>query len=181
MVKNFLKSSVLASAKSTSIMYKILILAAELVDWDSLRAAWATSVQSGVLTIEVPLIESATSSSWKQIDCAAGTVIPSIAPGEAPQDGIATINASVDGVDETVLDFAYGMQGEEVVAVIERCADGKKFIFANPCTGGMVFQYQSIGALDGNKAGMSFTLTGKDCPVPMLVYSPTEEVEDNEF
>lgn len=174
MVKNFLKSSVLASAKSTSIMYKILILAAELVDWDSLRSAWSDAVKNGVLTIAVPLIESASASSWKQIDCAAGTVVPAIAPGEAPQDGVATINASVDGVDETVLDFAYSMQGEEVVAVVERCSDGKKFIFANPCTGGMVFQYQSIGAQDGNKAGMNFTLTGKDCPVPMLVYAPEE-------
>ena len=99
-------------------------------------------------------------------------MVPVINAGEAPQDGKAELTAIAEGVDENTLDWAFNMQGEEVVAIVERCSDGKKFLYANPCTGGMTFQYQSIGAQDGGTAGINFTLSGSDCPEPMLVYEP---------
>jgi hypothetical protein len=36
----------------------------------------------------------------------------------------------------------------------------------------MTFQYQSIGSQDGGIAGINFTLSGADCPKPMVVYAP---------
>lgn len=170
MVKNLSKADVSVSSKSTSILFTIALLAAELVDWVTLRTQWQAA--TGKLTQQIPLVESATADAWKSVDCGAGTVVPSIAGGESPYDGVATINAIAEGIDEATLDWAYNMQGEEVVAVVTRCSDGKKFVFANPCTGGLVFKYESIGSQDGGKAGIAFTLTGRDCPKPALVYEP---------
>lgn len=174
MVKDFKKTQVVAASKSAKLLFKITLFAAAVVDWAELLRNWATSVSGATLTVALPFLEGTTDAeqAGHVLECKAGSVTFSVAPGETPTEGVATVNGVLEGVDENSLEVAYGLQGEEVVAVVERCSDGKKFIFANPCTGGAVFQYQTIGAQDGGEAGISFTLTGKDCPQPMLVYDP---------
>ena len=171
MTFNMKKSDVPTKAKSNLYNYIITFILASLVDWDALQTLW-NNVSGAVLTSAVPLTSGAQQSDWHTLECGANTVVPTINPGEAPMDGKAEITGIVEGVDETTLGWAYGMQGEEVVPIVTRCSDGKKFIFANPCTGGMTFQYQSIGGQDGGKSGIAFQLTGTDCPKPMLVYAP---------
>lgn len=171
MIPNLSKSSIKAQDKSLTHLYRIRLLDAAAVDWDALREAWA-SVSGATLNRAIPTLDTATDKAWHTVDCKGNTVTVSVAPGEAPANGVATVSGVVEGINETTLAWAYDMQGREVVAVIERCADGKQFIFANPCTGGVTFQYQTIGSQDGNTAGISFNLTGIECPKPMLVYAP---------
>ena len=174
-VKNKTRKDVNAASKSTKFSYIITLVAASIVDWAALAALWKAKT-GAKLTSKLPLLEllqgESEADQYHTIECKPGTVVPVINAGEAPQDGKAEITAIAEGVDENTLDWAYGMQGEEVVAIVERCSDGKKFLYANPCTGGMTFQYQSIGAQDGGTAGINFTLSGSDCPEPMLVYEP---------
>lgn len=172
MLKDFKKTDVVAASKSSKLLFVITLYSAAVVDWAKLLTDWTTSVTGAKLTTALPFLEgtSQEEQNGHVLECKSGSVTFGVAPGETPTDGAATINGILEGVDETSLDVAYGLQGEEVVAVVTRCSDNKKFIFANPCTGGVVFQYQQIGAQDGGEAGISFTLTGKDCPTPMLVY-----------
>lgn len=176
-VKNNSRKNVTAASKSTKYNYIITLVAAAIVDWAALAALWKAK-QGAKLTSKLPLLAlpdgETEADQYHTIECKPSTVVPVINAGEAPMDGKAEITAIAEGVDESTLDWAYGMQGEEVVAIVERCSDGKKFLFANPCTGGMTFQYQSIGAQDGGTAGINFTLTGADCPEPMLVYEPAQ-------
>ena len=174
MLPNFSKSSVTGNAKSTKLLFILTLYAAAAIDWDALRAIWAAAVENGKLTALPLLTGTGIDSTAHTLECKSGSVSFSVAPGEAPQDGVATVSGVLDGVAEDQLKTAYALQGEEVVAIVERCSDGKKFIFANPCTGGVTFQYQSIGAQDGGEAGVAFNLTGKDCPVPVLIFE--EEV-----
>jgi|GEM_PF-1007320 len=172
MLPNFSKSSVTGASKSTKYLFLLTIYAAAAIQWDRLRTLWAAAVEAGRLT-ELPLVtDTGADKNPHTLECKSGSISFSVAPGEAPQDGVATVSGTLDGLAEDQLKTAYALQGEEVVAVIERCSDGKKFIFANPCTGGGTFQYQNIGALDGGESGVSFNITGKDCPVPVLVYEP---------
>ena len=171
-VKNIKKSDVVANAKSAKFAYIITLIAAAVIDWKAVSAI-VSALDGAKLTSKIPFLEGVTEENeMHEIECKAGTVIPVINPGEAPMDGNAQITGIVEGLDEKTLDWAYSMQGEEVVAIVERCSDGKKFAFLNPCTGGLTFQYQSIGAQDGGNAGINFQLTGSDCPKPMLVYEP---------
>ena len=175
-VKNNSRKNVTAASKSTKYNYIITLVAAALVDWAALASLWKNNRTGAKLTAKLPLLAlpdgETEADQYHTIECKPSTVVPVINAGEAPMDGKAEITAIAEGVDESTLDWAYGMQGEEVVAIVERCSDGKKFLFANPCTGGMTFQYQSIGAQDGGTAGINFTLSGSDCPEPMLVYEP---------
>ncbi|MBQ6983889.1 MAG: hypothetical protein IJQ20_03070 [Paludibacteraceae bacterium] len=174
-VKNKTRKDVNAASKSTKFSYIITLVAASIVDWAALAALWKAKT-GAKLTSKLPLLAlpqgESEADQYHTIECKPGTVVPVINAGEAPQDGKAEITAIAEGVDENTLDWAFNMQGEEVVAIVERCSDGKKFLYANPCTGGMTFQYQSIGAQDGGTAGINFTLSGSDCPEPMLVYEP---------
>ena len=174
-VKNNSRKNVNAASKSTKYNYIITLVAAAIVDWAALAALWKAKT-GAKLTSKLPLLAlpqgESEADQYHTIECKPGTVVPVINAGEAPQDGKAEITAIAEGVDEGTLDWAFNMQGEEVVAIVERCSDGKKFLFANPCTGGMTFQYQSIGTQDGGTAGINFTLSGSDCPEPMLVYEP---------
>lgn len=169
-----MKTQVSAASKSAKLLFVIYIYAAAVIDWAKLLRVWSEAVSGATLHGDLPFLEGTSSAEQEGhiLECKAGSVTFSVAPGETPTEGVATINGVLEGVDENSLEVAYGLQGEEVVAIVERCSDGKKFIFANPCTGGAVFQYQTIGAQDGGEAGISFTLTGKDCPQPMLVYEP---------
>lgn len=176
-VKNKTRKEVNAASKSTKYSYIITLVAASIVDWAALTALWKAKT-GAKLTSKLPLLAlpegESEADQYHTIECKPGTVVPTINAGEAPQDGRAEITAIAEGVDENTLDWAYNMQGEEVVAIVERCSDGMKLLFANPCTGGVTFQYQSIGAQDGGTAGVNFTLTGADCPEPMLVYEPAQ-------
>lgn len=174
MITDFVKASVTSAAKSMKMLFVITLYPASVVDWEALRAAWAQKATAGKLTCPLPFLTGTAQDEQDGhvLECKAGSVTIGVAPGEAPQDGVATISGVLEGLAEDQLATAYSLQGEEVVAVVERCSDSKRFIFANPCTGGVVFQYQQIGAQDGGEAGISFNLTGKDCPVPMLVYEP---------
>lgn len=176
-VKNKTRKDVNAASKSTKFSYIITLVAASIVDWAALAALWKAKT-GAKLTSKLPLLalpEGETEADqYHTIECKPGTVVPVINAGEAPQDGKAEVTAIAEGVDEKTLDWAYSMQGEEVVAIVERCSDGMKLLFANPCTGGVTFQYQSIGTQDGGTAGVNFTLTGADCPEPMLVYEPAQ-------
>lgn len=182
MITNFKKSDVAEASKSSTLRHILTWYNSQDVDWDELYTQWR-QITGGVYDQTLPLVEDENSNTPEPItiECENGMTM-SVAPGETPTDGVATISASVAGIDETTLELAYQMQGREGVAIIERCSDGKKFIFANPCTGGVTFQYQTIGTLDSNKAGISFQLTGAGCPRPMLVYEPdsTGEVDDSE-
>lgn len=173
MTRNMKKSQVAAAEKSAKFSYIITIFAAAVIDWAALQALWA-AMTGAKLTSQLPFLSGATDDdkAGHTIECKAGTVVPTINPGEAPMDGNAQITGIVEGINEDSLAWAYELQGEEVVAIVERCSDGKKFLFANPCTGGVTFQYQSIGAQDGGTAGINFQLTGTDCPKPMVVYEP---------
>ena len=182
MTKNIKKKDVAATSKSAKFAFIITFIEALIVDWAALQTLWAAKT-GAKLTSQVPLLtlpQGKTADDYTHtVECKAGSITPVINAGESPMDGKAQITGIVDGIDENTLDWAYGMQGEEVVAIVERCSDGKKFIFANPCTGGMTFQYQSIGAQDGGTAGINFQLTGGDCPEPMLVYEPAA-VQNNQ-
>lgn len=166
MVKGIDKSKVPATSKALTMKYIIAIIAANFVDWEAFNTIWKNAT-GGKITSDVPLTTSAPL--WMNFECAPGSVSFNVTPGESPYNGRAQISAIVDGVDETTLDWAFACQGEEVVAKVTRCSDGKVFVFANPCTGGMTFQYQQIGSQDGGKAGISFNLTGTDCPQPVMV------------
>ena len=176
-VKNKTRKEVNAASKSTKYYYIITLVAASIVDWAALAALWKAKTGAKI-TSKLPLLElpegESEADQYHTIECKPGTVVPVINAGEASQDGRAEITAIAEGLDDKTLDWAYGMQGEEVVAIVERCSDGMKLLFANPCTGGVTFQYQSIGTQDGGTAGVNFTLTGADCPEPMLVYEPAQ-------
>ena len=171
MTKNAKKSDVTAGAKSSKFAYILTIIPADIVDWPALLTLWQAAT-AGKLASQVPLLTGSSSDDFKTIECKGNTVVPVVNAGEAPTDGKAEISGTVEGVNDKTLEWAYSAQGTENVVIAERCSDGTKFIFANPCTGGMVFQYQSIGAQDGGVAGISFKFIGEDCPVPMLVYAP---------
>ena len=176
-VKNKTRKEVNAASKSTKYNYIITLVAAAIVDWAALAALWKAKTGAKI-TSKLPLLAlpegESEADQYHTIECKPGTVVPVINAGEAPMDGKLEITAIAEGVDDKTLDWAYGMQGEEVVAIIERCSDGMRFLCANPCTGGLTFQYQSIGAQDGGTAGVNFTLSGSDCPEPMLVYEPAQ-------
>jgi hypothetical protein len=175
MVKNIKRKDIDAKSKSTKFAFIITLIEAAIVDWAALSTLWAAK-QTAKLTSQVPYLElqqdDTVANHTLTLECKPGTVVPIINAGEAPMDGKAEITAIVEGVDENTLQMAYENQGKEMIAIVERCSDGKKFLFANPCTGGMTFQYQSIGAQDGGTSGINFTLSGADCPEPMLVYEP---------
>lgn len=175
MVKNIKRKEVDAKSKSTKYSFIITLIEASIVDWAALAALWAAKT-GAKLTSQIPYLTLTSPDTPADhtcvIECKPGTVVPVINAGEAPMDGKAEITGIAEGLDENTLAFAYETQGKEVVAIVERCSDGKKFLFANPCTGGMTFQYQSIGAQDGGTAGINFTLSGADCPEPMLIYEP---------
>ena len=170
--ENFKKSAVAEASKSTTLRHILTWYDAKDVDWQALYEDWK-NIEGATMTSDLPLIAIGDNDPDPiVIECETGMTM-SVAPGETPTDGVATVGASVAGVDETTLELAYQMQGREGVAIVERCSDGKKFIFANPCVGGVTFQYQTIGALDTNKAGIRFTLTGAGCPKPLMVYKPS--------
>ena len=175
MVKNVKRKDVDAKSKSTKFSFIITLIEAAIVDWAALAALWAAKT-GAKLTSQVPYLELTSPDTVADhtlvLECKPGTIVPVVNAGEAPTDGKAEITGIVEGIDENTLQMAYENQGKEVIAIVERCSDGKKFLFANPCTGGMTFQYQSIGAQDGGTAGINFTLSGADCPEPMLVYEP---------
>lgn len=176
-VKNKTRKEVNAASKSTKFSYIITLVAASIVDWAALNAIWKQKTGAKI-TSKLPLLElpqgESEADQYHTIECKPGTVVPVINAGEAPMDGKLEITAIAEGLDDKTLEWAYGMQGEEVVAIIERCSDGMRFLGANPCTGGLTFQYQSIGAQDGGTSGVNFTLSGSDCPEPMLVYEPAQ-------
>ncbi len=171
MLPDYSKQTLKGTDKSTKLSFILTLYAASVIAWDALQNAWESAVAAGKLTTALPIVQGVVGTPYNTIECKSGSVSFSVAPGEAPA-GVATISGVIDGVAEDQLKTVYALQGEEVVAIVTRCADGKKFVFANPCTGGVTFQYQTIGALDGGEAGISFNLTGKDCPVPVLVYEP---------
>ena len=175
MVKNIKRKDIDAKSKSTKFAFIITLIEAAIVDWAALSTLCAAKT-TAKLTSQVPYLElqqdDTVANHTLTLECKPGTVVPIINAGEAPMDGKAEITAIVEGVDENTLQMAYENQGKEMIAIVERCSDGKKFLFANPCTGGMTFQYQSIGAQDGGTSGINFTLSGADCPEPMLVYEP---------
>ena len=171
MTKNIKKSDVTAAAKSNKYAYILTVIPAGIVDWAALQTLWLAAT-GGKLTSQVPLLTGSSTDDFKTIECKGDTIVPVINAGEAPTDGKAEISGTVEGINDKSLEWAYGAQGTENIVIAERCSDGTKLIFANPCTGGLVFQYQSIGGQDGGSAGISFKFTGADCPVPMLVYAP---------
>ena len=180
MVKNIKRKDVDAKSKSTKFSFIITLYEAAIVDWAALAALWKAKT-GAKLTSQLPFLELTSPDTVDDhtitLECKPGTVVPVVNAGEAPMDGKAEITGIAEGIDENTLAFAYETQGKEVVALVERCSDGKKFLFANPCTGGMTFQYQSIGAQDGGTAGINFTLSGADCPEPMLIYEPAQATQ----
>lgn len=174
-VKNIKRKDIDAKSKSAQFSFIITLIEAAIVDWSALAALWK-AMTGAKLTSQVPYLTLTSPDTVEDhtcvLECKPGTVVPVVNPGEAPMDGNGEITGIVEGIDENTLAFAYDMQGKEVVAIAERCSDGKKFLFANPCTGGMTFRYQSIGTQDGGIAGINFTLSGTDCPKPMVVYEP---------
>lgn len=180
MVKNVKRKDVDAKSKSTKFSFIITLIEAAIVDWAALAALWAAKT-GAKLTSQVPYLTLTSPDTVDDhtlvLECKPGTIVPVVNAGEAPTDGKAEITGIVEGVDEHTLQMAYENQGKEMIAIVERCSDGMKFLFANPCTGGMTFQYQSIGAQDGGTAGINFTLSGADCPEPMLVYAPVAAQE----
>lgn len=175
MVKNVKRKDVDAKSKSAKFSYIITLIEATIIDWPALSALWK-AMTGAKLTSQLPYLQLTSPDTVDDhtcvLECKPGTVVPNVGPGEAKTDGKGEVSGLVEGVDENTLAFAYDMQGKEVAAIIERCSDGTKFLFANPCTGGVTFQYQSIGAQDGGISGINFTLTGEDCPMPMVVYAP---------
>ena len=171
MTKNIKKSDVDAKEKSTKLSWILTVIPAAIVDFISLNTLWAAA-DEGKLTAQVPLKEDASTDNFLTIECKGNTVVPVVNPGESPYDGNAQITGVVEGVNEKTLAWAYDAQGQEAVVIATRCSDGKRFIFGSPCSGGMTFQYQSIGAQDGGTAGINFQFTSADCPKPMLVYAP---------
>ena len=175
MVKNIKRKDIDAKSKSTKFAFIITLIEAAIVDWAALAALWK-AMTGAKLTSQVPYLTLESGDSVENhtlvLECKPGTVVPVVNAGEAPTDGNGEITGIVEGVDEHTLEMSYENQGKEVIAIVERCSDGMKFLFANPCTGGMTFQYQSIGSQDGGIAGINFTLSGADCPKPMVVYAP---------
>lgn len=175
MVKNIKRKDVDAKSKSTKFAFIITLIEAAIVDWAALAALWK-AMTGAKLEHQVPYLTLGQDDSVENhtlvLECKPNTIVPAVNAGEAPTDGNGEIAGIVEGIDENTLQMAYENQGKEVIAIVERCSDGKKFLFANPCTGGMTFQYQSIGAQDGGIAGINFTLKGEDCPKPMVVYEP---------
>ena len=175
MVKNVKRKDVDAKSKSAKYSFITTLIEAAIVDWAALAALW-NAMTGAKLTSQVPYLELTSPDTVADhtlvLECKPGTIVPVVNAGEAPTDGKAEITGIVEGIDENTLQMAYENQGKEVIAIVERCSDGMKFLFANPCTGGMTFQYQSIGSQDGGIAGINFTLSGADCPKPMVVYAP---------
>ena len=175
MVKNVKRKDVDAKSKSAKYSFIITLIEAAIVDWAALAALW-NAMTGAKLTSQVPYLELTSPDTVADhtlvLECKPGTIVPVVNAGEAPTDGKAEITGIVEGIDENTLQMAYENQGKEVIAIVERCSDGMKFLFANPCTGGMTFQYQNIGTQDGGIAGINFTLSGADCPKPMVVYAP---------
>lgn len=175
MVKNIKRKDVDVKSKSTKFAFIITLIEAAIVDWEALTALWK-AMTGAKLGSQVPYLTLESGDSVENhtlvLECKPGTIVPVVNAGEAPTDGKGEITGIVEGIDENTLQMAYENQGKEVIAIVERCSDGVKFLFANPCTGGMTFQYQSIGAQDGSIAGINFTLSGADCPKPMVVYAP---------
>jgi len=175
MVKNIKRKDVDVKSKSAKYSFIMTLIEAAIIDWAALAALWAAKT-GAKLTSQVPYLTLESGDSVENhtlvLECKPGTIVPVINAGEAPQDGKADITGIVEGIDEHTLQMAYENQGKELVAIVERCSDGTKFLFANPCTGGLTFQYQTIGTQDGGTAGINFTLSGGDCPEPMVVYAP---------
>lgn len=175
MVKNIKRKDVDVKSKSTKFAFIITLIEASIVDWPALSTLWA-AMTGAKLTSQVPYLTLESGDSVENhtlvLECKPGTIVPVVNAGEAPMDGKAEITGIVEGIDENTLQMAYENQGKELIAIVERCSDGMKLLFANPCTGGVTFQYQSIGAQDGGVAGINFTLSGSDCPKPMVVYAP---------
>lgn len=175
MVKNIKRKDIDVKSKSAKYSFIITLIEAAIVDWAALVALWRAKT-GAKLTSQLPMLTLESGDSVENhtlvLECKPDTIVPVVNAGEAPQDGKADITGIVEGIDENTLQMAYENQGKELVAIVERCSDGMKFLFANPCTGGLTFQYQTIGAQDGGTAGINFTLSGGDCPEPMVVYEP---------
>ena len=108
---------------------------------------------------------------FKYIDAKAQSLKPNAEPGESPYNGKLVINFIIEGISEETQQWAYDNQGEDFIAIWERCSDNKRFIGGDTCSGGLKFSYTSIGDQDGGVSGIAGTLTGAECPNPYFFYN----------
>ena len=114
---------------------------------------------------------------WNYIDSTTDSINPSAAPGESPLTGVLTLTPFMEGISKKSLQWIWDNNGEDCIAVWERCADKQKFIGGSPCSTGLRISYTNIGAGDGGIAGIALQLQGKQCPEPFYFYDGPLEVE----
>lgn len=116
---------------------------------------------------------------YKYLDSKIDAIKVNVEPGENMFKGVPKLTIFIEGVSPATLQYAYDNNGELFNIVIERCADGQKFIMGDPCSGGMRMQYTSIGEGDGGIAGIAVEFTGGQCSQPLLFFDAEIEVEED--
>ncbi|MDR1883760.1 MAG: hypothetical protein LBR26_13390 [Prevotella sp.] len=156
------------NSKLDTLKFRLWLINIKNVDIDNFPKAVAATINA------IPVLPGAY---FKYLDARTDTINPNAVPGQAPLNGVLTLSPVIDGISKQSLTWVYENVGEDFVAIWERCSDSQKFIAGNGCNGGMRFAYTSIGRQEDGTAGIASTLTGGQCPEPILFYDGPVPVE----
>lgn len=146
--------------KSAGMKYRVYMALLSDVDIDNFPKAVNATISTNVL---LP------GKVYRYMDCHVNSVKPSAAAGAAPHDAKLTVPIVIDGISKKSLQWVYDNNGEDVVLIWERCADGQKFIGGSPCSSGLTIKLKTIGEVN-NLAAIELSLEGGDCPEPFWFY-----------
>lgn len=148
------------ATKSKKLKYRVYAADLSSVDTDNWPVAVLATIASNVLKGgEV----------YKHIDTYIETLNWEGDPGESPLQDKIKITGGLEGVSKAVLDFWYKNRGNRHIVIVERCADNQRFIFGNPCSGGLMLKTEKLGTLE-NMSGIAFNWEGSECPEPFYFY-----------
>ncbi len=153
-----------AKSKSAGLKYRFYLAKMQDVDIENFPA-----VVNGAITKNV-LKEGKT---WSYVDATTKSINPNAVAGEAPMNGVLTLNPIIEGLTEKSLQWFYDNVGGNFICVWENCATGKKFIGGSPCSNGLRLGYggSGIGTQEGGINGISLTFTGEECNQPIAFYN----------
>lgn len=160
------------NAKSSSLRYRMYLANMKDVDVENFPKAINATISVNVLK---------PGAVFKYVDAQTNSIKPATQVGESPYNGKLEIPFIIEGISGETLSWSYENQGEDFVGVWVRCADNQCFIAGDPCSGGLRFSYDTIGALDGGISGISGKLTGGECPEPIWLYDGPIPLESGDI
>jgi hypothetical protein len=106
----------------------------------------------------------------KYMELQEGSIKPNVATvGEVAPQGQLTIQANIEGVYPTMLQWLYEQNGNKFVVIWEHCVSGKKYIAGSPCST-LKLSYTSLGLIE-DWMGANIQFVGAACMEPFWFFS----------